>query len=135
MTLNKARLAPYSKYIPIVFGVIIALFVAKLWYDNYNLMARNEILRTAFLRVDARNGELSASLTPITQRLDRISGTIESETHRRATAEEKADALQKQVDFLTDSKQCSISIDPNAVQKGSNDPSSVIIQAAPAGGQ
>lgn len=132
MKMTKASLAPYSRYIPIIFGIIIAGFVGKLWYDNINLSQRNERLRDAFLNANDHNGKLAESLNPITLRLDRISLTLDTETNRRAVAEDKAAALEKENAFLKDSKQCSISIDPGAVQKGSSDPSSVIIQAAPA---
>lgn len=130
--MNKHKFAPYSKLIPLVFGVIIAAFVAKLWYDNINLTERNARIRQSFLDANARNGKLVDQLDPITKRLDRISATLEEESRRRSTAEARANALQKENEFLRSSKQCSISIDPDAVEKGRKEGNTVVIQAAPA---
>lgn len=130
---GKARMARYRRFIPAIFSVIIISFVGKLWYDNVNLTERNSRLREQFLLANDRNMKFADQMEPITKRLDSLAKLLDVETRRRSTAEQNASALQKENEFLRNSKQCSISIDPNAVQKGSKDPSSVIIQAAPAG--
>ncbi|WP_182056523.1 hypothetical protein [Pantoea sp. ME81] len=130
---GKARMARYRRFIPAIFSVIIISFVGKLWYDNVNLTERNSRLREQFLLANDRNMKFADQMEPITKRLDSLAKLLDEETRRRSVAEQNASALQKENEFLRNSKQCSISIDPNAVQKGSKDPSSVIIQAAPAG--
>lgn len=130
---GKARMARYRRFIPAIFSVIIISFVGKLWYDNVNLTERNSRLREQFILANDRNMKFADQMEPITKRLDSLAKTLDDETKRRSAAEERANALQKQNDFLKSQKQCSISIDPNAVDKGKKDASSVIIQAAPAG--
>lgn len=130
---GKARVARYRRFIPALFSVIIISFVGKLWYDNVNLTERNSRLREQFLQANDRNMKFADQMEPITKRLDSLAKLLDEETKRRSVAEQNASALQKENEFLRNSKQCSISIDPNAVQKGSKDPGAVIIQAAPAG--
>lgn len=130
---GKARVARYRRFIPALFSVIIISFVGKLWYDNANLTERNSRLREQFILANDRNMKFADHMEPITKRLDSLAKTLDEETKRRSAAEERSNALQKENDFLKSQKQCSISIDPNAVDKGKKDASSVIIQAAPAG--
>lgn len=130
---GKARMARYRRFIPALFSVIIISFVGKLWYDNANLTERNNRLREQFILANERNMKFAEGITPITKRLDSLATTLDEETRRRSTAEARANSLQKENEFLRSTGKCSIAIDPSAVQKGAKDPSTVIIQAAPAG--
>lgn len=128
---SRARMARYSRYIPIVFAAIIVGFVGKLWYDNINLTDRNNRIRTQFIQANERNMKFADQMAPITKRLDSLATTLDEESRRRSTAEARANSLQKENEFLRNSKQCSISIDPGAAGKDSDDPNTVIIQAGP----
>jgi len=130
---GKARMARYRRFIPTLFAVVIIGFVGKLWYDNVNLTERNNRLREQFILANERNMKFAEGFGPVAKRLDSLATTLDEESRRRSTAEARANSLQKENDFLRTSKQCSIAIDPNAVQKGAKEPSTVIIQAAPAG--
>lgn len=129
---SRARMARYSRYIPIIFAAIIAGFVGKLWFDNINLLERNGRIREQFIQANERNMKFADQMAPLTKQLTNLAKTLDEESRRRSTAETRANSLQKENEFLRSSKQCSISIDPNAVEKGKADSSSVIIQAAPA---
>lgn len=130
---GKARMARYRRFIPALFAAIIISFVVKLWYDNAYLTERNNRLREQFLLANERNMKFADQMEPITKRLDSLAKTLDEETRRRSTAEARANSLQKENEFLRSSKQCSIAIDPSAVEKGKKDGNTVIIQAAPAG--
>jgi len=130
---GKARMARYRRFIPALFAAIIISFVVKLWYDNAYLTERNNRLREQFLLANERNMKFADQMEPITKRLDSLAKTLDEETRRRSTAETRANSLQKENEFLRSSKQCSIAIDPSAVEKGKKDGNRVIIQAAPAG--
>lgn len=130
---GKARMARYRRFIPALFAAIIISFVVKLWYDNAYLTERNNRLREQFLLANERNMKFADQMEPITKRLDSLAKTLDEETRRRSTAETRANSLQKENEFLRSSKQCSIAIDPSAVEKGKKDGNTVIIQAAPAG--
>ena len=124
---------PISPLHPALFSIIINSFVGKLRYDNANLTERINRLSEQFLMANERNMKFAEGIGPITKRLDSLAKTLDEESRRRSTAESRANSLYKENEFLRSSKQCSISINPNAVQKGSKDPSAVIIQAAPTG--
>lgn len=126
-------MARYRRFIPALFAAIIISFVVKLWYDNAYLTERNIRLREQFLLANERNMKFADQMEPITKRLDSLAKTLDEETRRRSTAETRANSLQKENEFLRSSKQCSIAIDPSAVEKGKKDGNTVIIQAAPAG--
>lgn len=130
---GKARMARYRRFIPALFAAIIISFVVKLWYDNAYLTERNNRLREQFLLANERNMKFADQMEPITKRLDSLAKTLDEETRRRSTAEARANSLQKENEFLSSSKSCSIAIDPSAGEKGKKDGNTVIIQAAPAG--
>ncbi|MDU4747720.1 MAG: hypothetical protein E6X99_16030 [Pantoea sp.] len=130
---GKARMARYRRFIPVIFAVIIIGFVGKLWYDNVNLTDRNNRLREQFILANERNMKFADQMGPITKRLDSLATTLDEESRRRSTAETRANSLQKENEFLRSSKQCSIAIDPNAVDKAKKEGGTVVIQAAPAG--
>jgi len=133
--MRRARIKRYSRFIPVIFATIIIGFVGKLWYDNINLMERNNRIREQFIMANERNMKFAEQMAPFTRQLTNLAKTLEEESRRRSTAEARANSLQKENEFLRSSKQCSISIDPSGTENGKGDSSSVIIQANPAGQQ
>jgi len=129
--MRRARIKRYRRFIPVIFATIIIGFVGKLWYDNINLSERNSRLREQFILANERNMKFADQMAPFTRQLTNLAKTLEEESRRRSTAESRANSLQKENEFLRSSKQCSISIDPGAASKGSEDPKAVIIQTAP----
>lgn len=122
--------------------LMIVLFCITLWVlnarnsqlegTNTRLTETVKVLRERNSSLYGRNDAMAHTMNNLTNKVGDLSKLLGDETQRRAKAELTAQQFQRDNEFLRSSKKCSIAIDPKAVQQGSNDPGSVIIQAAPA---